>query len=214
MFKKRDFTMVELLVVIAIIAILASLLLPALNMAKIQAQSISCIGQLKQHSLLFMSYADNYNDYIPAQNAPGTTQYPNYRWYYALFDQIYSSTAQYNGIYSTKQNELMRCPSDQGFAFTISDVSYGINYRISNGPGNVTVRMNTLKRPSIFILDGDSSPKAVGYAIIETPQFSMGVGSLHNKSANVLYADYHVENSKYLGIGMFGTNGMWYPAQN
>lgn len=73
MTRKRDsgFTLVELLVIIAIIAILASLLMPTLVLAKLKAQTAQCISNLKQMQLAWTMYSSDFSDYLAPNSDAG-----------------------------------------------------------------------------------------------------------------------------------------------
>lgn len=75
--RKTRFTLIELLVVIAIIAVLASMLLPALGRARAKAKQALCLGNLKQAYMLLAQYASENHDYLPGNtgsNAPNRIQ--------------------------------------------------------------------------------------------------------------------------------------------
>ena len=81
--RKSGFTLIELLVVIAIIALLMSILMPALQRVKKQARSVACLNKLKQWGLFFSMYAEDYNGRF---NKGFEHQPTANRWVYALGD--------------------------------------------------------------------------------------------------------------------------------
>ena len=83
-----EFTLIELLVVIAIIAILASMLLPALNKVRDKAQAIACTNKLKSFSFWLQTYQDNFDNYLLPYNIGSEFVPANYvsMWYEVMCD--------------------------------------------------------------------------------------------------------------------------------
>jgi len=172
--------LVELLVVIGIIAILVSILLPALNRARDQANRTACMSNIRQVMMGFMLYAQTYKDKCPlgarADN-PGNLDIPG-DWIYwrpvsgnptainnsAIIPFINSKSGAFEA--------LMRCPSDRGQdRITSSTGNYGYSYvmnmyfepRPGYFPGfaGPPVRLSTTKRASDKILLAEENEKTI-----------------------------------------------------
>lgn len=134
--KRKGFTLVELLVVIGIIAMLISILLPALNKAREAASQIKCLSNLRTIGMAVLMYNNENRGRFPAPGIALSSQIPVYAaddWIYweSGRDPNQSALATYLGSGGQFNRNILRCPSDTDFNAHISNVSYTYSYSVN-----------------------------------------------------------------------------------
>ncbi len=200
--RRSSFTLIELLVVIAIIAILASMLLPALSQARAKARSISCTSNLKQIGLSFVMYAGDNNDYEPMARMYGTS------------DDRSNATFWHDMLLSyAGDRNIFQCASAT-MDFKTYLTNYGINWggydgatsnaglgRQNGDARGGPIRQGDVKKPSMYYTASDARTNwRQYYGMFGAPYYNGSEDNaganfleIHSQGQNVLFFDGHVE---------------------
>ncbi len=159
--SRHNFTLIELLVVIAIIAVLAAMLLPALNSARGKARQGQCLNNQKQLLLAMLAYGDTNNGFLPPRGGSGTTA----SWAEILWRDKVVEGKSFICPEAGTYPYVNQIPSTVAVHFSWGHVTYGGNpYFIDTGELGTVIRFNAARQPSATVTIGDIDGNSIGAA--------------------------------------------------